>query len=385
MKALAWLSRRRDQALAVGLAALYVAEALFGGEVTEHRVSAAVVGALFAATLAVRRSMPLVPLGAALVGIQLNHTVLPGLAEGGTFLVAVLITIFSVGSYLRGRLLVLGGVLVACIIPLAAFDPRQTPQLSDWIFFFTFLGTPFVAGIVFRRRRDRDRMMTTRARLAEEAGERHAAEAIATERARIARELHDVVSHAISVVIVQARAGRTVLNPGQDEARSAFDAVEHAGEQALVEMRRLLAVLRETERPEKPESLEPQAGLRRLDTLAAELRGSGLQVEVRSEGDPVELPPGVDLSAYRIVQEALTNTLKHAGAAHAAVVIRYLRDELELEVLDDGHGSGAGGGTGHGLVGIRERVEVYGGRFEAGPRPGGGFAVRARLPLGVPA
>jgi hypothetical protein len=113
MEALAWLSRRRDQALAVGLAALYVAEALFGGEVTEHRVSAAVVGALFAATLAVRRSMPLVPLGAALVGIQLNHTVLPGLAEGGTFLVAVLITIFSVGSYLRGRLLVLGGVLVA--------------------------------------------------------------------------------------------------------------------------------------------------------------------------------------------------------------------------------------------------------------------------------
>ena len=150
-------------------------------------------------------------------------------------------------------------------------------------------------------------------------------------------------------------------------------------------MRRLLAVLRETERPEEPGLLEPQAGLSRLDTLAAELRGSGLQVEVRYEGDPVELPPGVDLSAYRIVQEALTNTLKHASAAHAGVVIRYLRNELQLEVVDDGDGYGGGGGSGHGLVGIRERVEVYGGRFEAGPRPGGGFAVRARLPLGVPA
>src|SRR5262245_56505585 len=169
MEALAWLSRRRDQALAVGLGTLYVVEALFSGEVAEHRISAAVVGALFAATLVVRRSMPLVPLGAALVAIQLNHTVLPGLAEGGTFLVSLLITIFSVGSYLRGRLLVLGGVLVAGMIPLAAFDPRQPPQLGDWIFFLTFVGTPFVAGILFRRRRDRDLVMTKRARLAEEA------------------------------------------------------------------------------------------------------------------------------------------------------------------------------------------------------------------------
>jgi signal transduction histidine kinase len=286
-------------------------------------------------------------------------------------MIGLLVSIFSAGSYLLDRRLVLAGALVAGLIPLAAFDPRQPPQVGDWIFFLVFAGTPFVAGILFRRRRDRDARMTV---LAEDA--------VAAERGRIARELHDVVAHAISVVVVQARAGRRQLTAEDAAARSAFDAIEHAGEQALVEMRRLLALLHEADQREE-HGLTPQAGLGRLDTLAQEMTASGLSVEVRREGRPVELPPGVDLSAYRIVQEALTNSLKHAGPARAEVVVRYLPGELEVEVADDGDGSGPGGGSGHGLAGVRERVDVYGGRMHAGQRPDGGFMVRARLPLGA--
>jgi signal transduction histidine kinase len=146
-------------------------------------------------------------------------------------------------------------------------------------------------------------------------------------------------------------------------------------------MRRLLALLRETDRGDA--GLTPQAGLARLDSLAGEMAACGLAVAVRREGEPVELPPGVDMSAYRIVQEALTNSLKHAGQARAEVVIRYLPGELEVEVADDGDGSGPGGGSGSGLAGVRERVDVYGGRFDAGRRPEGGFLVRAKLPLGT--
>ena len=150
----------------------------------------------------------------------------------------------------------------------------------------------------------------------------------------------------------------------------------------MTEMRRLLDLLRDTEL--EAAALQPQPGVRGLEQLAGELRTTGLAVEVLREGNPVELPPGLDLSAYRIVQEALTNTLKHAGSARATVVLRYLPQALEVEVLDDGDGTGNGGGSGHGLTGIRERVEVYGGELSAGARPEGGFAVRARFPLGAP-
>lgn len=383
MDALALFSRHRDQALAAGLAAVYCAEVLFSGEVTDHRGSAAVVAVVFAATTAVRRTLPLLLLLEVVVVIQLNHTVLPGLAEGGSFMLGLIVTIFSAGSYVRGRLLLLAGAMVAGLIPLAAFDPRQPPAVGDWIFFVTFIGTPFIAGILFRRRRDRDVEMTGRAQRAEAEAERRALAAVGAERARIARELHDVVAHAISVVVVQARAGRRALVGDQLPARTSFDAIEHAGEQALVEMRRLLALLREVDSAEDGSALAPQSGLRRLDALAAEVSTSGLRVDIREEGEPVEVPPGVDLSAYRIVQEALTNALKHAGPARARVVIRYLPGELEVEVTDDGDGSGPGGGSGYGLAGIRERVDVYGGCLYAGALPDGGFAVRARLPLGA--
>ena len=376
----ALLTRYGDQLLAAGLAVLYVAEILFSGEVETHRATAAAVAVLAEAALAVRRSLPVLPLLALMVVIQLNHTVLVGMAEGGAFMVTFIVAIYSAGAYSRGRTAVLCGVLVVVCIPLAAFDPSQPPTIGDWIFFLVFFGAPFVAGRVFQHRRARDREMAERALRAERAGEERAALAVANERARIARELHDVVSHAISLVVVQARGGRRTLQGDASDARQAFDTIEHAGEQALVEMRHLLEVLRASD---DPATLDPTPGMDRIEALVSDVDQAGLSVDLVREGEEVELPPGVALSAYRIVQEGLTNVLKHAGPTRARVVLRYATDELEIVVTDDGDGSGGGGGSGHGLDGIRERVGLYGGCLEAGRRPEGGYALRASLPLAV--
>jgi signal transduction histidine kinase len=169
-----------------------------------------------------------------------------------------------------------------------------------------------------------------------------------------------------------------MLDHDVEDSREAFDVIERTGEQALGEMRRLLGLLRQDD---DQLALSPQPALSQLGALAEQVTASGLPVDVRIEGPQVELPPGVDLSAYRIVQEALTNALKHAGPARALVRVAYEEDAVLLEVTDDGHGNGNGGGTGHGLVGIRERVALVGGELQAGPLDRGGFAVRARLPL----
>jgi signal transduction histidine kinase len=265
------------------------------------------------------------------------------------------------------------------LVPLAAFDPSQPPTAGDWAFFAVFIGSPTTAGRIFAQRHQTDeRLRRENAALAADR-DRRAAEAVAEERARIARDLHDVVAHAISVIVLQSRGGRRVLTSHPDEATAAFDTIERSGEQALEEMRRLLAMLRYNEQPD----LSPRPGLDALDSLAGSMTQMGLPVEVVREGTPVQLSAGIDLSAYRIVQEALTNALKHAGPARAQVRVTYEPDNLVLEVVDDGPGTGTGGGSGHGLLGIRERAELFGGHVQAGLRPGGGYSVRARLPLGA--
>ena len=247
-------------------------------------------------------------------------------------------------------------------------------NVSGLLFFGFIVVGPFLAGVVIRIRRERERL------LVQERDERARA-AVAEERTRIARELHDVVAHAMGVIVLQARGARHALDApddAPDDALGAIDAIESTAGGALAEMRRLLGVLREDG---EEIALAPQPSLVHLDDLAAKLTEAGLPVDVTVDGDRRELPPGVDLSAYRIVQEALTNALKHAGPARAHVHLRYRPDHVEVEVLDDGKGDANGNGSGHGLLGMQERVSVFGGELETGPRDGGGFAVRARLPL----
>jgi signal transduction histidine kinase len=202
--------------------------------------------------------------------------------------------------------------------------------------------------------------------------------AVGDEQARIARELHDVIAHSVSVIVVQASAAEDVFDTRPDQARAALRSIEQAGRDALRELRTLLGGP-----PGDPDPTHPQPGLARLDELAEPLRLGGLEVVVRREGEGPELPAGVDLSAYRIVQEALTNTLRHARATRAEVTVRFGDGAVELEIRDDGRGSPGAlvNGAGQGLVGMRERAALLGGTLEAGPLPGGGYRVHARLPL----
>jgi signal transduction histidine kinase len=202
--------------------------------------------------------------------------------------------------------------------------------------------------------------------------------AVAEERQRIARELHDVVAHSVSVMTVQAGAVRRLLRPDQERERQALETVEATGREALTEMRRLVGLLRQ--QGAMPE-FAPQPSMRAVDLLVGTVREAGLPVELAVEGEPQELAPGVDLSAYRVIQEALTNALKYAGPASAWVTVRWKQGELELEIANDGRSEPGGDGAGHGLAGLRERVALVGGSLESGPRTGGGFVVKATLPI----
>jgi signal transduction histidine kinase len=247
-------------------------------------------------------------------------------------------------------------------------------------FFFTnfLFGAIWIVGFALGRKFEEADKARDRALRAEREREERAQAAVAEERARIARELHDVVGHSVSVMTVQASGVRRLLRPDQEREREALLVVERTGREALAEMRRMVGVLR---RPEEGPALAPQPSLEHLDRLVEQAREAGLPVELRVEGEAVELAAGVDLTAYRLVQEGLTNALKHAHATRAEVLVNYGPGTIEVTVSDDGRGVGNGDGGGHGLVGMRERVSVYGGELDAGPKPGGGYRLRARLPL----
>jgi signal transduction histidine kinase len=269
---------------------------------------------------------------------------------------------------------------VPLIVAVAAIAVRNQPDTSteETLFITLILLCAWVGGFALSRRLAEAREAEERATALAAEQTRLAEEAAEEERSRIARELHDVVAHHVSVMTVQAGAVRRLLKPEQEREREALVSVEETGRKALTEMRRLLGVLKEEA---APAPLAPQPGMATLDTLLDQVREAGLPVELSTEGKPVELAPGVDLSAYRIIQEALTNALRHAGPARAWVVVRYGEKNLELEIANDGRSDGNNPAGGHGLVGMKERVAVYGGELESGPRPGGGFAVRARLPI----
>jgi signal transduction histidine kinase len=256
-------------------------------------------------------------------------------------------------------------------------DPNRAA--GDFVFLPLVFAIAWLAGFALRGRAAQAQAAEERATVAELERETAARIAVAEERARIARELHDVVAHAVSVMVLHVGAVRHNLPEALDEDREALTGVERTGRTALAEMRRLLGAMR---RDDDDVELAPQPGLASLDPLLDEIRRAGLPVQLSVDGEPVALPRTLDLSAYRIVQEGLTNALKHARASRADVLVRYGSDQLQIDVRDNGRGSSASDGLGHGLVGVRERVKIYGGEMTAGAAADGGFVLSTRMPLG---
>jgi signal transduction histidine kinase len=295
----------------------------------------------------------------------------------------ILIYVYSVAA-LRPRRVSLAGLAAteAMLVLVFLVRPRALGDRATLLVDVVVVAAAWLLGDGTRRRQQAVATARERAAELERAREELARRAVVEERLRIARELHDVVAHSMSIIAVQSGVGAHVLDSQPEEARKALAAVEATSRQALAEMRRLLGVLRQEAEPSG--SLTPSPGLAEVDALAADVARAGARVEVRIEGTRPELPLGLDLSAYRIVQEALTNVVRHAGPATARVRIRYAPDTVDIEVVDDGHGTGAGSGRadGHGIAGMRERAALYGGSLDAGPLPDGGFRVAARLPVG---
>jgi signal transduction histidine kinase len=340
--------------------------------------------ALSGVGLSLRRSSPVVGALLAFVSTDLVTRLAPGFDnDSGTLVVVFFLTLWSLGRHTAGTERWVGAALVLLNVVRFVVGDAGGRQIDpgDVAFSVVFVGAPWLAGVTMRIRHDREQSWRARNEQLRAEQEERERRAVTAERSRIARELHDVVSHAIAVTVLQARGARRQL--GRDEAavRRALDAIDHTNTQALGDMRRLLALLRDTE--DSPIGA-PQPTLERLPALVDDLRDSGLPVDLRVRGDAAAVPPGVELSAYRIVQEALTNVLKHAGSgATATVDLAYGDGALELCVRDDGRGADGDGRPGHGLVGIRARVAVVGGQVTTGPRAEGGFAVSVRLPYAV--
>jgi signal transduction histidine kinase len=347
----------------------------------EPRDSLAVVLVLAATVPFVfRRRFPLAVLlfctGAVTILSVLGHN------EGATpfFLWVAVVTVAA--SCSTAKVLVGAGWIFSALLVLLLSEGSSL-SLSGFSLNCALFAAMFMFGISIRNRRERIEALEERAHAHEREKEEEARRAVADERLHIARELHDVVAHSMGVIAVQASVGEHVIDDDPAEAKRALEAISGVSRSTLAEIRHLLGVLREADADEGgAPAYAPAPGLDDLDRLVHELDGAGIRVELSYDGTRVELPRGVDLTAYRIVQEALTNVLKHAGLASARVLVHYEPGALGLEVVDDGRGVNgrSDGRTGHGLVGMRERVAVYGGTLDAGPRSGGGFRVAARLP-----
>jgi signal transduction histidine kinase len=334
--------------------------------------------AVMSAGLLWRRKHALYTVAVAVAGGVVLLLVLGSPANSSTAVFIVLAASYSAGAHLELRRALVGVVLVVGAI--AAVSIAQTP--NDIFFPVVFFGlVPWVVGRVIRTQTALARELTEKAEREQLAREHEEARATAAERARVARELHDVLAHNLSVMVIQAAAARRVAERDPAAAVKAAEQISRTGREALSELRYVFGPVRK----EDGEELGAAPGLANLDQLASRAHRAGLPVDLRVEGQPLALSPGADMAAYRVIQEALTNTLKHAQGARATVTVRYEPHDVVVEVLDDGVGA-AGNGNGwdvggHGLVGMRERVALYGGKLEVGGRPDGGFAVRAQLPV----
>lgn len=329
---------------------------------------------LTVAPLPWRREQPFAVLLVCLAVVAVGETV--GYPGQATYLLLELIIVFySLGAWVELRRSAVGmAISLGIILALVAI---HEPGLDNFTFITLFYGGAWLVGTFVRRPRLRALQLETEAASLEAAHRAAAQRAIEEERARIARELHDVVAHSVSVMVIQAGAVRHSLATGQEREREALERVERVGREALDELRRMLGILRSSD--ERP-SLAPQPGLSDLAALADQMQTAGLPVDLRVTGGDA-LPAGIGLTVYRIVQEALTNVLKHAGPARATVTVAAGERLVLVEVVDDGDGASQGPGSGHGLVGMRERAAIYSGTLTAVKRDGGGFAVRAELPV----
>lgn len=340
-------------------------------------------GILIALTVASALSLGLLwlsPLGS--LGVSLTLLCIQSVA-GYEFtqaaVLAVVVASFATVAFDGWRRAVAAGFLVTAgmlVVLVTTIGVSWESVVSTWV----TLSITWIIAVVIRVYRSSIERAERRAALFAADREARAREAVAEERARLARELHDSVGHALNVVVLHAGAAQRILTTKPELAREALGSIETAGRQALGDIERMLGILRT---PDEGAGLDAAPGLGQVEALCASVREAGLPVQIVVEGTPRDLPSSLDLSAYRIVQEALTNTLKHAGKAHAFVTLRYTEQALEIEVLDNGRGGLAGGfgRGGHGLAGMRERIGIFGGELQAGPRAEGGFAVRARLPL----
>jgi signal transduction histidine kinase len=378
---------RADVALAAGF--LLVGQLVTWAELDEpaafsgSRAANAVLNALLMAAIAWRRQAPLAALVWAVAVYYLTQPFLqhdiPLLAG---FVPLIVLTASAGYSCTRRQAVLAAGVALVGLLAVTL----STPWLRSVDYFVSnvvFLLAPWLAARGLREREDRAASLG--AALASERATQDAAlrEVVADERVRLARELHDIVAHSVSVMVIQIGAARTALATAPGQATAPLLAAEDVGRQALADLRRLLGVLRAEETNDDGDTAPqpPQPGLSQLDALVLQPRAAGLLVDVQVEGDPEPLPAGLDLTAYRIVQEALTNTLKHSGAGRATVRLVYEAAALQVEVVDDGTRRPVDEGTGHGLVGISERVSLFGGRATVGPLPGRGWRVHAELPL----
>jgi signal transduction histidine kinase len=289
-----------------------------------------------------------------------------------------LVAAYASGAYTSRRDGRIAAAIIGAMVLISAVSIGED-VVGDAVFIGGILFAVWGAATIVRSRQELAAALAARTVELEHEREEKAKLAVAEERTRIARELHDVVAHNISIMVVQAGAERHAIGDDRPDTSKVLATIEETGRAALAEMRRLLGMLR---RSDDELALAPQPSLRYLEDLVEQVREAGMPVELRIEGEQRAIAPGIDLSAYRIVQEALTNALKHAGPAQARVTVRYGDDELDIEIADDGAGpDGEAPAGGHGLVGMRERVALFGGDLASGRRRGGGYAVRARLPL----
>ncbi|MFJ1957614.1 sensor histidine kinase [Streptomyces microflavus] len=341
--------------------------------------------------VALRRRLPekMLLLAIAVGVLQLVGDVRPNI--GNFAMLVITFTVATIGERWASRLALICSLTAAGLSQLR-WEAEPGGSWPQQIFVTVIMTVPFVLAWVMgdslRTRRAYFNQLEERAARLEREREAQSKVAVAAERARIARELHDVVAHNVSVMVVQADGAAYVMDAAPDQARQALETISSTGRQALAEMRRLLGVLRTGDTREGGEYV-PQPDVEQIEDLVDQVRRTGLAVDFKVEGTARPLPSGVELTAYRIVQEALTNTRKHGGPdAGASVRLVYFDDGLGLLVEDDGRGAahelyedGGADGAGHGMIGMRERVGMVGGTLDAGPRPGGGFRISALLPL----